>query len=271
MWSWYLSSCQPFPVPVPFCIFQVPHSQAGLVWGLLVTPHTPHTRIGEHIGMCPSPAAGSRHTGYDPWWHSSLMPVLSLSHSSLMAVSLASSCFWGHTPFLLKCLGPRPHLLQRVAQRLHWLQGVTPQVRQGCPTPLSRFPLLLPQKWHLCPCSTHIDTEMSWGWSSPNLCLELLNGAAIIAWRLLVFTIVFIIYPLSTWFVLVTLSPSLISFHTEKPIDQISLHVLAFHVPLQKSIQWIPENEKSHRKWENCKVGVVRDKEIFEEKGKWYF
>lgn len=112
------------------------------------------------------------------------------------------------------------------------------------PTPLSRFPLLLPQKWHLCPCSTHTDTEMSWGWSSPNLCLELLNGPAIIAWRLLVFTIVFIIYPLSTLFVLLTLPPSLISFYTEKAIDQIPLHVLAFHWPLQKSIQWIPENEK---------------------------
>lgn len=126
-------------------------------------------------------------------------------------------------------------------------------------TPLSKFPLLFPQKWHLSPCSTHTNTEMSWVTMFPPSC-QLKSQADPFQNCALSFLMVQQLLPGDFWSLplsllsllclpclsfLFTLPPSLIiSFYIEKVIDQISLYVLAFHTPLQKSIQWIPENKK---------------------------
>lgn len=72
------------------------------------------------------------------------LPVLSPSHSSLMPASLASSCFWGHTPFLPKWPGPRPPFtpVGDTETPLAPVSDTTGQARlsiQPCPNSLSCF------------------------------------------------------------------------------------------------------------------------------------
>lgn len=121
---------------------QVPHSRAGPVGGLLVTPHTPHTWFGGDTGTCSCPAAGTRHTGCGPWSHSSCQCwVPHTPHSCLPHLLVA--VFGGTHHSYQSGWVQDPHSHQLVAQRPCWLQWVTPQVRQGCPYTLVQIPSLV--------------------------------------------------------------------------------------------------------------------------------
>lgn len=160
-------------------------------------------------------------------------PVLSPSHSSLMPASLASSCFWGHTPFLPKWLGPRPPLTAMGGTETPLAPGsdTTGQARLSthpCPNSLScyfRGGILVHATFTETEKCPEADPLQTCAWSFL-MVQQLLPGDF---WSLPLSLLFILCVPCLS--LLLTLPPSLISFFIEKAIDQISLDFLPSTYP----------------------------------------